>query len=47
MQTLIFSLENDRDNAEATNTRGEKSEKNVRGRDEPKGENVNGPIAII
>ena len=44
---LIFSFQENRDNAEAANAAGEQTEEDVSSGDEPEGEQVDDGVAII
>ena len=45
--SLIFAFKYDGDNAEATDAGGEEAEKDVGGRDEPEGKEIDGLVAVV
>ncbi len=47
MLPLVFAFKYDRDNAKAADAWSEEAKKNVGGRDEPEGEEIDGLIAVV
>ena len=44
---LVFIFKNDRDNAKAADTRGEKAKKYVSSSDKPEGKSVHSPVTVL